>query len=132
MNSETKNFVFVRANHRCEYCQLPASNSPLTPFHVEHVRAKQHRGDDEVSNLCLSCAQCNYYKGPNQSAFDPLTDTLVRLFNPRVDDWGVHFHWEAAILVGNTPEGRATVELLQINEPSRHELRQLLLEDGDL
>jgi hypothetical protein len=131
MNSKTKEFIWTRANHRCEYCQLPASNSPLTSFHIEHIRAKQHRGGDGLDNLCLSCAQCNYPKGPNPSGYDPLSDILVRLFNPRIDVWDEHFHWDGPILIGDTPEGRATVHLLQINEDCRVELRQMLIEDGE-
>ena len=131
MDAETRSFILARANHRCEYCQLPASASPLTPFHIEHVRAKQHHGSDAPDNLCWSCAQCNFHKGPNQSGFDPFNDVLVRLYNPRIDAWGEHFHWEGPVLIGDTPEGRATVELLQINEDYRIELRQMLFEDDE-
>ena len=28
-------------------------------FHVEHILAKQHEGDDDLNNLCWSCHRCN-------------------------------------------------------------------------
>jgi hypothetical protein len=59
-----------------------------------------------------------------------MTDALVRLFNPRIDAWPDHFMWEGAVLMGLTPIGRATIEVLQINSVERVEHRRLLLVAG--
>lgn len=98
-------------------------------FQLEHIRARQHGGQTAFENLAWCCRRCNLYKGPNASAFDPVTDQLVRLFNPRIDRWDEHFEMDGPLVVGLTPEGRATVALLQMNDDLRVQLRGELLDD---
>lgn len=69
---------------------------------------------------------CNLHKGPNLTSIDSLTGAVVLLFHPRRDDWHEHFHWSGVEIVGITPTGRATVRLLQMNEPRRLRLRAAL------
>jgi hypothetical protein len=52
------------------------------------------------------------------------------LFNPRIDAWEQHFHWEGAVLRGKTPVGSATIELLRIDQPERVEHRWSLMRLG--
>jgi hypothetical protein len=54
------------------------------------------------------------------------------LFHPRNDRWEDHFQWDGAILVGKTPAGRATVDVLRVNLAARIENRRLLIVLGDL
>jgi hypothetical protein len=129
MDRKTREFVITRARGHCEYCRLEQAQIPFFAFHVEHIRARQHQGDDSSDNLCLACRACNSLKGTNQSAYDPVTGTLVRLFNPRSDDWHANFSNEEGLIVGLTPEGRATVALLQMNRDQRVRLRQSPIED---
>lgn len=119
-----RNAVRRRAGDRCEYCRMAQSNEPFLPYHVEHIIAKQHGGGDELINLCFACYHCNYHKGTNLTAIDPETDAVVRLFNPRTDDWDKQFSFGPTIN-GRTPIGRATVRLLCMNEISRIEQRCL-------
>ena len=51
----------------------------------------------------------------------------VFLFNPRKQDWTVHFQIMDAKIEGKTAEGRLTVRLLQLNHPDRIESRDLLV-----
>ena len=127
MQRELRKQVRERARFRCEYCRLPESAMLGLAFQVEHVRARQHRGADDECNLGLACPDCNQFKGPNQSAYDPESNTLVRLFNPRQDAWDEHFLLVQAEIVGRSPIGRATVELLQMNNADRVELRTIAL-----
>jgi hypothetical protein len=126
MDEAAREFVRSRANGICEYCRLPEAISGLLPFHIDHVRARQHRGTDDADNLCYACSRCNGYKGPNLSSYDPETDEIVRLFNPRTDRWSDHFRLEGPVIVGMTPQGRATAELLQMNDDRRIGLRSEL------
>lgn len=128
MDEATRQTVRSRAKTLCEYCHLPEAVSGLLPFHVEHIRARQHRGTDDLENLCWACSRCNHFKGTNLTSYDPLTDQLVRLFDPRGDNWDDHFLQEGATICGLTAEGRATVELLQMNEGWRFRLRLALCE----
>ncbi len=83
-----------------------------------------------MANTCFACAHCNAAKGPNVAAYDPESDVLVPLFNPRIDLWDEHFHWQGAVLVGQTAIGRATIEVLRINDADRVEQRLELIDAG--
>lgn len=48
MNRSVRALVRARAGRRCEYCRLHESDQPLLTFHVEHIVAKKHHGDDLV------------------------------------------------------------------------------------
>lgn len=131
MSRKRREFVRERASHRCEYCRLPDFAAPISAFHVEHIVARQHHGPDDISNLCWCCNRCNLHKGPNLSGRDPLSATIVRLFNPRRQSWNRHFEWFGAVLVGRTKTGRATVAVLNINDQQRVDLRRILRENGE-
>jgi HNH endonuclease len=111
-------FVRQRANDCCEYCRLPRWLSEL-PFNIDHIVATQHRLDDRLENLAWSCGKCNRKKGPNLSAIDPLTGALVPIFHPRQQQWEDHFGWNGLSIVGQTPCGRATTALLDLNNEDR-------------
>ena len=118
-----------RARERCEYCHFPEAFAEL-PFHLDHVVARQHGGRTISSNLAWTCCFCNRYKGPNLSGVDPLTERVVKLFNPRSDVWDEHFQWDGAELVGNTTKVRATIRVLAINRQDAIAVRQLLMQEG--
>lgn len=120
MDATARSAVRSRAGDCCEYCGLPQSAIPIEAFHVEHVRARQHGGSDDPSNLALACAHCNLHKGPNLTGIDPMTDEIVPLFNPRKDDRSEHFALNGVVIIGLTPVGRATVHVLAMN--SRRQL----------
>ncbi|HEY1375295.1 MAG TPA: HNH endonuclease [Gemmataceae bacterium] len=115
-----------RAGDRCEYCHLPQSCTTL-PHEVDHIRARKHRGRNTLQNYCWACAYCNSFKGSNAAGYDPDSDELVRLYNPRSDRWDDHFAWRGPKLVGKTPIARATIDVLRINQPDRVEHRRLLI-----
>jgi len=120
--------IRVLAGDACEYCRLPQSASPLR-FVLDHVIARQHRGERVLQNLALACGRCNRHKGPNISGIDPDTQVLTRLFHPRQDVWSEHFSWDEVMLVGLTPIGRATIAVLAINDPSQILVRQVLRQE---
>jgi len=77
-------------------------------------------------------ARCNLSKSSNLSGIDIETGQTVVLFNPRTQIWSEHFAYSDAEIIGLTPTGRATVAVLNMNEPRRLQLRQELLELGEL
>jgi hypothetical protein len=131
MQQSLRQLVRERADYRCEYCHLPDFAASASTFHVEHVVAKQHGGCDGTENRAWSCHRCNLSKGPNLSGKDPVTDNVVRLFNPRRQSWKRHFEWHGAVLVGRTQIARATIAVLDINDPQRVELRQTLRDEDE-
>jgi hypothetical protein len=131
MEFAAREFVRQRAGNRCEYCLLPQVYSELT-HHIEHIVAKQHNGTDDPDNLALACHRCNLQKGPNLTGIDPSTGELIRLFHPRRDRWAEHFRWEGTHILGITARGRATVQLLAVNDARRLELRTQLRIKGEM
>ena len=127
VSSDLRELAQRRAHGACEYCRVPQSASIL-PHQVDHIIGRQHRGTDEVDNLCLCCIRCNLKKGPNIASIDPETGFLVALYHPRRQAWPEHFSPEPdGTIKGLTSEGRATVELLDMNDHDRVQLRALLL-----
>jgi len=129
MERALEELVWRRAQHRCEYCQMPQAYDDL-PFEIDHVVAVSHGGPTRASNLCLACWACNSFKGPNLAGVDSKTKRVVPLFNPRRHKWARHFRWDGPRLVGLTPAGRATVATLRINLEHRVAHRQELLDEG--
>ena len=130
MQRNLRRLVRERAENRCEYCGMPQKLLPFARFHVDHIIASQHRQSDDPEGLCLSCDRCNLRKGPNLSGIDSVTGQIVPLFHPRLQRWSRHFRWQGPILVGQTKTGRATISVLDINNPERVELREHLIELG--
>ena len=131
MNAATRELIRSRAGSRCEYCRLPQKYSELA-HHIEHVVARQHGGSDEFGNLALACHRCNLHKGPNLTGIDPRSGKVVTLFHPRREMWSDHFAIDGEWIVGLTATGRATVQVLAINDPRRRGLRREILKHGDL
>jgi hypothetical protein len=102
----------------------------VVPHQIDHIVGRQHRGSDEVDNLCLSCIRCNQKKGPNIASIDPETSIVTALYHPRRHSWVEHFAAAEAMIIGLTPEGRTTVELMDMNNPDRVRLREVLLRRG--
>jgi hypothetical protein len=127
--AELENLVRTRAGGRCEYCRWPESLSDLT-FHVDHVVAQKHGGRTADFNLALACVHCNIHKGTDLTGIDPVTGRVVRLFDPRTQEWSEHFGWAGAALTGLTDVGRTTIRVLQMNHPDFLGLRSALMAEG--
>lgn len=95
-------------------------------FEVDHIIPRSAGGHSQFNNLCLSCPTCNRRKAKRLSARDPLSRRTVTLFHPKQDVWSHHFTWnaEGTHILGLTPTGRATVEVLQVNRPAMILLRR--------
>jgi len=130
MTGEAREFVRQRAAARCEYCRLPDFALETHDFHVEHIVARKHRGEDGPDNLAWSCIFCNLYKGPNLASIDPDTGELTRLFHPRRDRWEDHFRFDGSLMVGLTAVGRTTIWLLEMNSAILSDLRASLIREG--
>ncbi|MEM1010039.1 MAG: HNH endonuclease [Myxococcota bacterium] len=108
--------VRENAGERCGYC---LSSEKLTgfPLEVEHIIPEALGGETVRDNLWLACHRCNQFKGQRIEAYDQETKQMVRLFNPRTQHWYGHFQWslDATRIIGLTPQGRVSIETLQMN-----------------
>lgn len=123
--------VADRAAHYCEYCHAPELVFNF-PFEVEHIVPRALGGADAEFNLALACRSCNLRKGTRISGIDPESDTEVRLFNPRQDQWDDHFQVDGkpGMVVGKTLVGRVTVACLEMNSQAQVMARQLWIRLG--
>lgn len=121
-----REFVKTRAVFRCEYCLIPERAKFFT-FEIDHIIPVKHRGLTHEDNLCLSCLDCNRFKGSDIASLDLETGALARLYNPRRDRWGDHFQLDGAYIRPLTPEGRVTSFVLRFNDPPRLEERMMLI-----
>lgn len=108
---------------------------PLTVDHIiPPAKWGTLRGDlppsdiHALGNLATACHPCNRAKSDATEALDLITQQHVCLFNPRTDTWSEHFTWaeEHTLMLGVTPNGRATVRQLRPNRPVYRRQRQLL------
>ena len=89
-------------------------------------------GVDTIDNLAFACSGCNLSKGVRIEGVDAVTGVTVRLYHPRRDRWAAHFAWQKSSLemIGFSPTGRVTIELLKLNRPNVINLRQILVVFG--
>jgi hypothetical protein len=129
MDKSLEELVRNRARGCCEYCQMPQNCDSLS-FQIDHIIALQHLGATASDNLALACYACNHRKGPNIAGFDHSSQQTVALYHPRRDRWAEHFRWQGPELIGLTPVGQVTIQVLAINHDYRIALRRTLIQEG--
>ena len=129
--NQLREYVGDRAKGCCEYCLSQVQFSPQA-FGVEYIYPRSAGGKTQLDNLALACAGCNGHKYNKTQAFDPVTNEMVALFHPRQQQWAEHFTWnkDCTVIIGLTPTGRATVEVLRLNRPALQNLREVLYPVG--
>ena len=115
--------VQARAGNRCEYCLMHQSLQGAT-FHVEHIIPVSCGGLTDLENLAWACPSCNLKKSNRTQAVDPVTGSVMALFNPRIDRWNEHFAVDGYQIAGLTPTGRALVAAFGLNHERRLLIRQ--------
>ncbi len=116
---ELRRLLAERDKNYCVYCLTSEENCGLR-MHVDHIIPETAGGKTTFDNLCLACFSCNVYKSATQTGLDPLTQIMVPLFHPLQQNWHDHFTWDESKtkIIGLTPCGRATVLILQMNNPT--------------
>lgn len=117
-------FVYNWGHAICRRWQEPLG---AIYFEVEHIVPQSHGGLTVGANLAFACRHCNSYKAAATEAVDPETGEVVRLFNPRLDNWFEHFERSSdqLLILGRTPIGRATVMRLRFNDDSEQRARAI-------
>jgi len=106
MDRATADLIRSRAHNCCEYCKIPQDYDDL-PFQFDHIVAQFHDGSDAHENRAWACVPCNVFKGTNLSGVNSHTGKVVRLFDPRRQNWKRHFEWNGAFLEGKTQTPRS-------------------------
>ena len=123
ISAEMRRMIRARAGGICEYCLVEEAGMPFR-FHIDHVIAEKHDGPSLDHNLCLCCPDCNRAKGSDIST--QVNGRLVRLYNPRIDDWSRHFVLDNGLIRSRSLIGAATLKLLDINDEQRLARRRIL------
>jgi hypothetical protein len=126
-----RTLVMQRSAHCCEYCKSQDRFSPVY-FTIDHIIPLVLGGASDLDNLAYACMLCNRLKWGKIKAFDSVTNTLVFLYNPRLDIWENHFQWSEDFLevIGMSSIGRATVAALQLNREKLVHYRKEMIEIG--
>ena len=128
---ELRRRIAEQAGYRCGYCQTQETIVG-SPMEIEHIVPEALGGATTEDNLWLACSLCNRFKSARIAALDPMTGDMVSLFNPRIQIWREHFAWEerGALVVGQTPTGRATIVALRMNRVSLVRAREMWIKTG--
>ncbi len=131
VTSRQKRIVRERAGLQCEYCRSQMRFA-THDFSIDHIIPVHEGGETKLDNLALACQGCNNSKYTKTDAIDPLTTKRALLFHPRRHKWSDHFVWshDSTRIVGRTPTGRATVEVLQLNRENLVSFRSVLYAAG--
>ena len=79
-----------RARYLCEYCHS-SEEASTSQFAIDHLQPKSLGGTDAVENSALACNRCNTRRYNFTTGIDPENDSIVSLFNPRIEQWNEHF-----------------------------------------
>lgn len=118
-------------HRRCAYCQSPQALMNVT-FEVDHIIPEKEGGQTLSVNLAFACPLCNGHKGAQRWGYDPFSTLTVSLFHPRKQIWSRHFRWSAdqQTIEGRPRSGRATVEVLRLNNLNLMRLRNIWIAIG--
>lgn len=118
-----------RAHRACEYCLIHDDDS-LIDGQIDHIISEKHGGETNADNLAYACVFCNRAKGSDIGSIDWETKEFSRFFNPRTDNWEMHFWLDGVLVMPLTIIGKVTIRLLDINSVDRLIERQALQEVG--
>ncbi|PKO20741.1 MAG: HNH endonuclease [Chloroflexi bacterium HGW-Chloroflexi-1] len=129
--SALRQAVAERSHYRCSYCLTPEDITGVA-FMVDHIIPESLGGRTILDNLCLACWGCNLIKRDRIVGIDPHSGAVVRLFNPNTQQWLEQFAWqmEGLLIIGLTPAGQATVNVLQLNRAALVNARRLWIAAG--
>jgi 5-methylcytosine-specific restriction endonuclease McrA len=74
--------VAERSKHRCCYCHAREAIMGIR-LHIDHIVPEKAGGISSGENLCLACQSCNRSKWQKTHSTDPVSNQIVRLFNPK-------------------------------------------------
>ena len=132
LTPQIKKSVKSRANNCCEYCYSQEKIATQT-FSIEHIYPVSKGGQTQLDNLALACQGCNNHKYNKTEGIDPISGEISPLYHTREQHWPDHFCWsnDYTLILGLTPIGRVTVEVLRLNREGLVNLRRILYAMGE-
>jgi hypothetical protein len=125
---ELRRLVRTRAAGLCEYCLVHESDFYFQA-EVDHIISEKHGGLTTEANLAYACATCNRSKGSDLGSLSG-EGSLIRFFNPRVNNWADHFQLMGVEIIGKTGAAIVTIQIRKLNGPDRLHERRFLQSKG--
>ena len=130
--AELRRQVRTHFRDHCAYCRTPEALTVVI-FEFEHILPRSLGGASSFENLCLSCPTCNRYKSDRTFGSRDEQTQQTALFHPHRDSWSKHLSWNesATKLIGLTPTGQVTIDMLRMNRPQLIRVRRLWVAMGE-
>ena len=108
ISDRIRQIVAERANFKCEYCRVHSDDMFLS-FEIDHIIPVKHGGANGFDNLAFACPHCNQHKGSDFATI--YENEIIRLYNPRIDNWLDHFGIDGAKIVSKSKFGEASIKI---------------------
>ena len=130
VSEKVRTEIELRAKGFCEYCRI-AIEDTYFGGEIDHIISLKHRGQTESENLALACQPCNRNKGSDLGSISETSRTLIRFFNPRIDNWDEHFRVNSQAEIEPLTEiGKVTAFIFGFNDLERIAERKGLIDIG--
>ena len=129
ISAELRRLVVARAQGLCEYCLIHEDDT-FFGCEIDHIVSEKHGGLTVADDLAFACLACNRTKGADLGSVWEPSGSLIRFFNPRIDEWSDHFSLDGTVIQAITPIGAVTERILKLNETERLLERDALLALG--
>ncbi|EGQ9921632.1 TPA: HNH endonuclease [Vibrio parahaemolyticus] len=122
LKSEIKRHYKVAQRYTCVYCGNTNYINHGSSWHIEHIIPKETNEQlmFESENLCLSCPECNQYKGKKRVLVEDLIysnraqDFII--VHPHYDDYSEHILREGMIYMpkDGSDKGKTTIKICKL------------------
>jgi HNH endonuclease len=118
ISAELRRLVVSRAQQICEYCLIHEDDT-FFGCEIDHIVSEKHGGLTAEGNLAYACLACNRNKGTDLGSVWEPSGSLIRFFNPRLDEWADHFSLDEVVIRPITTIGSVTERIFRLNEIER-------------
>ncbi|WP_244156989.1 HNH endonuclease [Pseudomonas coleopterorum] len=128
LRAEIRNYYRSIQRLVCVYCKEIVSVRAAHAAPVEHIVPKSQYIEFifEPKNLCVTCADCNEYKGKNEVMFEPVipgrrrkryptASSAFQIVHPHFDEYEQHIIKANRVYVDLTPKGHYTIGICKLN-----------------
>ncbi|HAS6349659.1 TPA: hypothetical protein I7241_17110 [Vibrio vulnificus] len=122
LKSHIKHHYKIAQGYTCVYCDNTNYINHGSSWHIEHIIPKETNGQlmFESENLCLSCPECNQYKGKKKVLVEGLTSSNRSqdfiIVHPHYDEYGEHILREGMIYIprNGSNKGKSTIKMCKL------------------
>lgn len=122
LKSEIKHHYRIEQQYTCVYCGNTNYINHGSSWHIEHIIPKETNDQlmFESENLCLSCPECNQYKGRKKVLIDGINNSSRSsdfvIVHPHYDEYNEHILREGMLYIPNngSDKGKNTIKVCKL------------------